>query len=139
MHEVKTDSYLVPSWAPEIVRPSITRELTVRMAAACCDGGNSLPDPRGSDRVFTEQRTYLEGEETPGEEIFYRAPPPDEAYCPGGEMYAPPDRDYYYYCSAGERCADPRVRHEGRRWAALVGWAPVLLSFGVIVLRRRRR
>ena len=144
-HEVKADSHLQVAEEPEVYRPTITRELTVRIAAACC-GSNTIPDPDGVRRTFTEMREYEQGTETPGEEIFYTTPPPDRAYCPGGDHYDGYDSESgssfggssgsgggsFYFCSASDR--------RGQRWmASLASWLPLLGAFGAVVWRARRR
>jgi len=137
-HELKDDTFLQVAEEQVIERPTVTRELTVRMAVACC-GTNSIPDRDGVNRTFTENRVYLEGEETPGEEIFYSAPPPDPAYCPGGSSYDE-GSSYgggggggdYLFCTASDRV-------DRRRLASLGSWLPLLGAFGAVVWRSRRR
>jgi hypothetical protein len=133
--EVKDDSYLREAEDPEIYRPTVERELTVRMAAACC-GSNTIPDRDGVMRTFTEHRVYLEGEETPGEDIFYTAPPPDDDFCPGGSAYDEPDYGYdsggYLLCTASDR----RNHH---RLASLGSWLPLIGAFAAVLWRSTRR
>jgi hypothetical protein len=134
--EVKVDSYLRVAEEPTVLRPTITRELDVRIAAACCES-NSFPDRDGVMRTFTENRVYLQGEETPGEELFYTTPPPDDAYCPGGDAYdessyGGPGGGPYYFCSA----SDARGK---QRLASLMSWLPLIGAVGAIVWRSRRR
>ncbi len=129
--EVKEDSYLRVAEAPEVYRPTTTRELTVRIAAACC-GAGTIPDATGVQRTFTEHRLYVQGEEPPGEELFYTTPPPDDAYCPSSGDYGGGSYGSGYYCSASDRVSRRRV-------ASLASWLPLLGAFGAILLRARRR
>ncbi len=138
--EVKDDSYLEAVETPDVVRPDIEREVTVRIAAACCEG-NAQPS-YGYSRTHTEERAYLDGDEAPGGDTYYRAPPADPAYCPGGAMYSDP---YSYdsgssggglggglFCSADGH-SPPKAL------AALGSWLPVLLLLGGLLSRRRPR
>jgi len=119
----------------DVVRPVIDREVNVRIAAPCCedDGGQAIPDPDGVRRSYTEERTYLEGQE-PADDYFRTTPPPDPEYCPGGESY---DEPYGSYGSGYDySCAvDDRVTR--RRLAALGSWLPLLGAFALILWRRR--
>ena len=133
-HVEKEDSVLVPISSVEEVRPVVTREVTVRIAAPCCPG-QSIPDSDGVRRTYTESRSYLEGEEPPDEDYFRTTDPPDAEYCPGGASYDESDPysdgGYGYYCAVDARRTERRV-------AALASWLPLLGALGGILWRRRR-
>jgi len=136
-HIEKEDSELVPvlHWASE-VRPVLTRRRSVRIAAACCEGG-SIPSAELSTRTTVEHRSYLEGEE-PVDEYFRTTPPPAPEFCPGGASYSSPYDDsgyggsgYAYGCTVDAR--------DRRRLAALLSWAPLLFAFGLLIRRASRK
>lgn len=132
-HVEKEDTVLVQTESTEEIRPVITRELEVRIAAPCCPG-QSIPDSDGVRRSYTENRSYIEGEAGADDDYFRTTPDPDPAYCPGGASYDGPSYDdsgYGLYCAVEERASERRI-------AALASWAPLLLALGGVLWRRRR-
>ena len=107
-----------------VLPPPIERTTRVRIAQACCGGGDGNTIPSGGGRTFTEVREYDLNDAPSDETLFYRAPAADRAYCPGGSMHTSSsyDDDYDYGCTVA---------------GAAASWSPLLLV--VAMIRRRRR